>query len=113
MLPVLSAFSIPPMRCSSPGVPGTAHARASVSGSRRYGRNSPSSPFGSVAKVTVRSGRSSTEGTCQRSAEGRTQRGADARDLVLGLEGAHAETLVLRELMQDVGGRRDRVRAQE
>ena len=32
-----SAFSMPPMRCSRPGVPGTAHGRARVSGSRRYG----------------------------------------------------------------------------
>ena len=28
----------PPMRCSRPAVPGTAHGRASVSGSRSYGR---------------------------------------------------------------------------
>src|SRR5881392_363056 len=46
MLPVGSAFSMPPMRCSSPGVPGTAHGRASVCGSRRYGRNSPNGPDG-------------------------------------------------------------------
>ena len=50
MFPVRSAFSRPPMRCSSPGVPGTAHGRASVCSSRRYGRNS-SPAFGSVAKV--------------------------------------------------------------
>ena len=34
-----SAFSMPPMRCSSPGVPGTAHGRARVFGSRWNGRN--------------------------------------------------------------------------
>ena len=37
------AFSRPPMRCSSPGVPGIAHGRASVSGSRLYAWNSPPS----------------------------------------------------------------------
>ena len=48
MLPVTSAFSSPPMRCARPGVPGSAHGRASVSGSRRYGwKVSPS--FGAVA----------------------------------------------------------------
>ena len=30
MLPVSASFSMPPMRCSRPGVPGTTHARASV-----------------------------------------------------------------------------------
>ena len=30
-LPVMASFSRPPMRCSSPGVPGTAHGRAKVS----------------------------------------------------------------------------------
>ena len=35
----MSAFSRPPIRCSSPGVPGDAHFRASVSGSRSYGWN--------------------------------------------------------------------------
>ena len=39
-LPVSFCFSSPPMRCSRPGVPGIAHGRASVSGSRLYGRNS-------------------------------------------------------------------------
>ena len=34
------AFSSPPMRCSRPGVPGIAHGRASVSGSRLYAWNS-------------------------------------------------------------------------
>ena len=32
MLPVPSAFSIPPIRCSSPGVPGLAQARADGEG---------------------------------------------------------------------------------
>ena len=43
--PVSSSFSSPPIRCSSPGVPGIAHGRASVSASRLYGRN-PLSSFG-------------------------------------------------------------------
>ncbi len=34
-----SCFSIPPMRCSRPGVPGFTQGRASVAGSRRYGKN--------------------------------------------------------------------------
>ena len=38
-------------------------------------------------------------------------RGADAGDLVLGLEGGHAERLVLAQLVEDVGGRGDRVGA--
>ena len=37
MFPEPFAFSRPPMRCSRPGVPGTANWRASVSGSRAYG----------------------------------------------------------------------------
>ena len=49
------------------------------------------------------------EGARVRGAEGR----ADAGDLVLGLEGADAEVLVLGELVQDVGRRRDRVTAEE
>ena len=56
------SFSMPPTRCISPGVPGIAHGRASVSGSRRYGQNSglPSASmwFGSVANGTEMSGRS-------------------------------------------------------
>ena len=48
------------MRCIRPGVPGIAHGRASVSGSRRYGQNSalPSAStwFGSVANGTEMSG---------------------------------------------------------
>ena len=60
--PVPSCFSMPPMRCIRPGVPGIAHGRASVTGSRRYGQNSPSW-FGSVANVTDRSGSASTSGS--------------------------------------------------
>ena len=45
-------------------------------------------------------------------AEGRAERRADAGDLVFGLEGAHAELLVLGELVQDVRRRRDRVASQ-
>ena len=67
MLPVTSAFSIPPIRCSRPGVPGIAHGRASVSGSRRYGWNTgaPSAvtSFGSVANSTLRSGSSAVLGS--------------------------------------------------
>ena len=63
MSPVLSAFSRPPIRCSRPGVPGIAHGRAMVSGSRRYGRNAPSSAFGSVANSTRRSGSDPTSGS--------------------------------------------------
>ena len=39
--------------------------------------------------------------------------GADAGDLVLGLQRAHAEVLVLRQLVEDVGRRGDRVAAEE
>jgi hypothetical protein len=49
----------------------------------------------------------------QRTAESRPQCRADARDLVLGLEGPYAEVLVLAQLVQDVRGRGDRVGAQE
>ena len=55
MVPAPSAFSMPPIRCSRPAVPGIAHGRARVSGSRRYGQNSmvPSAPswLSSVAKL--------------------------------------------------------------
>ena len=69
MFPVPSCFSKPPIRCSSPAVPGTAQARAIVSGSRRYGQNS-SLPsllmwFGSVAKFGGRSGSASKSGNTQ------------------------------------------------
>ena len=46
---------MPPMRCIRPGVPGIAQGRARVSGSRRYGQNSPSW-LGSVANGTEMSG---------------------------------------------------------
>ena len=52
-------------------------------------------------------------GARQVPAEGGAQGGADAGDLVLGLEGADAEVLVLRQLVEDVGRRGDRVAAQE
>ena len=44
-------------------------------------------------------------GHAERTAEGGTQGGADAGDLVLGLEGADAELLAPAELVQDVRGR--------
>ena len=49
----------------------------------------------------------------QRTAEGGAQRGPDTGDLVLGLECANAEALVLGQLVQDVAGRGDRVGAEE
>ena len=49
----------------------------------------------------------------ERAAEGRAQGGADAGDLVLGLEGADAELLAPAELVEDVRRRRDRIAAQE
>ena len=55
---VPGCFSIPPMRCSSPGVPGTAQGRASVFSSRRYGKK----PSASVRKLIFISGRLSSEG---------------------------------------------------
>jgi hypothetical protein len=47
--------------------------------------------------------------TAVRRADGRT----DAGDLVLGLQGAHAEALVLRQLVEDVRRGRDRVGPEE
>ena len=44
----------------------------------------------------------------ERAAERRTERSPGGGDLVLGLERAHAEVLQLRELLEDVGRRRDR-----
>ena len=54
------------MRCSSPGVPGTAHGLASVSSSRRYGQNSsePSGEFGPVANAGSNVGSVPASGTC-------------------------------------------------
>ncbi len=49
----------------------------------------------------------------QMAAVGRAEGGADAGDLVLGLQGAHAEVLVLGQLVEDVRRRRDGVRAEE
>ena len=60
-----------------------------------------------------RQARSARGGHAEVPGEGRAQRGADRGDLVLGLQRAHAEVLVLGQLVQDVGGRRDRVAAQE
>ena len=55
------------MRCISPGVPGIAHGRASVSASRRYGQNTSlparSTALSSVWNGTEMSGRSSTFGS--------------------------------------------------
>ena len=51
-------------------------------------------------------------GDAERAAVGRAERGADARDLVLGLEGQDVEVLVLGQLVQDVRCRRDRVGAE-
>ena len=67
MLPEPSAFSMPPMRCSSPGVPGTAQGRANVCGSRLYGQKtsvpSASTWLVAVANSTARSGSSDMSGT--------------------------------------------------
>ena len=43
----------------------------------------------------------------------RAERHAGSGDLVFGLHGAHAEVLVLGQLVQDVAGRGDRVAAEE
>ena len=218
------AFSMPPMRCSRPGVPGTAHGRARVVGvaqvrvedrlalgvggvglggelapSGRAARRRRDRPrLGAVGEVAVgeqehrravgrrdphrldarrRSSRPATAGAmigtgdsplrpniaCSRSdcsvlvgspvdgpprwtstmtsgsssetrepdrlglqrdagaggrghADGAAERGAerraDAGDLVLGLDGRHAEALEPRQGVQDVGGRGDRVGAE-
>ena len=52
-------------------------------------------------------------GHAERAGERRADRGADAGDLVLGLQRGDAERLVLAQLVEDVGRRRDRVGAQE
>ena len=61
-----SAFSMPPMRCSRPGVPGIAHGRASVCGSRVNGwKSEPSAGLSAAvanANSADRSGRSATSG---------------------------------------------------
>ena len=51
-------------------------------------------------------------GDAEVAGEGGAERHADGGDLVLGLHGADAEVLVLRQLVEDVRGRRDRVRAE-
>ena len=69
MFPVPSSFSIPPIRCMRPGVPGTAQARARVSGSRLYGQKcslpSSSTWLGSVVKIVLIIGNESTSGSFQ------------------------------------------------
>ena len=57
--------------------------------------------------------RAARRGHAEMAAEGGAEGGADAGDLVLGLQGAHAEVLVLRQLVEDVGRRGDRVGAEE
>src|SRR5437773_1929993 len=52
-------------------------------------------------------------GDGDRAAEGRAERGADAGDLVLGLEGVDAVLLPARELVQHVARGRDRIAAEE
>ena len=52
-------------------------------------------------------------GDAERAGERRADGGTDAGDLVLGLQRGDAERLVLAELVEDVGGRGDRVGAQE
>src|ERR687893_152237 len=54
-----------------------------------------------------------SRGSSRLTAVGGADRGADAGDLVLGLQGAHPEVLVLGQLVQDVRRRRDRVGAEE
>ena len=49
----------------------------------------------------------------ERAAEGCAEGGADRGDLVLGLEGDHAEVLARSELLEDRRGRRDRVGAEK
>ena len=60
-MPVRESFSRPPTRCSRPLVPGIAHGRASVSGSREYGWN----PSGSVRSLGSILGSASTRGSFQ------------------------------------------------
>ncbi len=75
---------------------------AAAAPSSRPGRSSPPSARCPGPEVVVTPRR-----PAERGAEGR----ADAGDLVLGLEGGHAEPLVLAQLVQDVRGRGDRVGA--
>ncbi len=64
MLPDSWSRSSPPIRCSSPGLPGRAQARASVWGSRRNGWN----PSGSLLNFTGKLGKLSTSGITHGSA---------------------------------------------
>ena len=57
--------------------------------------------------------RAAGRGDAEGAGVGGAQGGADAGDLVFGLEGADAEVLVLGQLVQDVRGRGDRVAAEE
>ena len=52
-----------------------------------------------------RHARAARGGDAEVAAVGRADGGADAGDLVLGLQRAHAEVLVLRQLVEDVGRR--------
>ena len=60
-----------------------------------------------------RDARAAGGGDAEVAAEGGAEGRADGGDLVFGLEGAHAEVLVLGQLVEDVGRRRDRVAAEE
>ena len=60
-----------------------------------------------------RDARAGGRGHAEAAGERRADGGADAGDLVLGLERRDAEGLVLAQLVEDVGGRRDRVGAEE
>ncbi len=60
-----------------------------------------------------REARAGGGGHAERAAERSAEGGADAGDLVLGLERRDAEALVLAELVEDVGGRGDRVGPEE
>ena len=67
------------------------------------------SPTVSAFRTTPGPGR---RADAERAAERGAERRAGGGDLVLGLEGADAELLVARELLEDRRGRRDRVRAE-
>ena len=57
--------------------------------------------------------RAARRGDAELARERGADRDADRGDLVLGLQRAHAEVLVARQLVEDVGRRRDRVRRVE
>ncbi len=103
---------MPPIRCSRPGVPGTAHGRARVSSSRRNGWKvgSPlgSVPLGSLANSTCRSGRLSTSGTRPRlGAVGEVAVGQDEDRGAVGRGDAHG----IHRGAEAVGGRLGRRRS--